>query len=363
MKDVFYTSTRAEVTDPAKWYQPDLSAVRKLEKLIDESGVLDVVSKGDVVAVKTHFGDRGTTRTLRSVFIRTVVEKVIEAGGRPFVTETTGLGMLRPRCTAVGRINIAEENGYTHQTLKAPIIIADGLLGFDYVEVPVEGKHIKSVKVAKAIAECDAVICCTHFKLHMQAGVGGSIKNVGVGCVAKPSKFDIHMSDYPQIDEEKCTKCDECVKICPGNAIEDYKINKEKCVKCLGCSEACDYGAVKTFWVFGRDVSERIVECTKGVFKVQKNFAYLNFLMDITPHCDCHPYSDLPVVPDLGIMASKDILAIDRASVDLYRQAENLSGALLKDKKFWDWTDVEGMLNYAEKLELGTQNYRLIEIS
>ncbi len=100
-----------------------MSAVKRLGKLVDESGVLDIVSKGDIVAVKTHFGDRGTTRTLRSVFIRTVVEKVIEAGGRPFVTETTGLGMLRPRCTAVGRINIAEENGYTHQTLKAPIII------------------------------------------------------------------------------------------------------------------------------------------------------------------------------------------------------------------------------------------------
>ncbi len=78
MKDVFYTSTRAEVTDPTKWYQPDLSAVKRLGKLVDESGVLDIVSKGDIVAVKTHFGDRGTTRTLRSVFIRTVVEKVIK---------------------------------------------------------------------------------------------------------------------------------------------------------------------------------------------------------------------------------------------------------------------------------------------
>jgi len=363
MKDVFYTNARAEVTDPGKWYQPDLSAVKKLGKLIDESGILDIFSKGDIVAVKTHFGDRGTTRTLRSVFIRAVVEKVIEAGGKPFVTETTGLGMLRARCTAVGRINIAEENGYTPQTLKAPIIIADGLLGFDYIEVPVSGKHIRSVKVAKAIAESDAVICCTHFKLHMQAGVGGSIKNVGVGCVAKPSKFDIHLSDYPRIDQERCTRCDECVRICPGNAIVDYQINMERCVKCLGCSEACRDDAVKTFWVFGRDVSERIVECAKGVFEVQSNFAYLNFLLDITPHCDCHPYSDIPVVPDLGIMASKDVVAIDRASVDLYREAENLSGALLNHRKFWDWTDVEGMLDYAEEFGLGTRNYRLIDVS
>lgn len=363
MKDVFYVDARAEVTDPSKWYQPQLSMVNKLKRLIEESGVLDIVSKGDVVAVKTHFGDRGTTKTLRSVFIRTVVEKVREAGGKPFVTETTGLGMIRPRCTATGRLEVAEENGYTQQTLKAPIIIADGLLGFDYVEVAVNGKHLKSVKVAKAIADCDAVICCTHFKLHMQAGVGGSIKNVGVGCVAKPSKFDIHMYDFPKIDPEKCTKCDRCVEICPGNAIQDYRIVEERCLKCLGCSEVCKEEAVKTFWVFGRDVSERIVECVRGVFEVQKNFAYINFLMDITPHCDCHPYSDIPVVPDLGIMASKDILAIDKASVDLYRKAESVEGALLKDRKFWEWTDVDGMLNYAEELGLSSLNYRLLELS
>jgi len=105
------------------------------------------------------------------------------------------------------------------------------------------------------------------------------------------------------------------------------------------------------------------VECAKGVFEVQSNFAYLNFLLDITPHCDCHPYSDIPVVPDLGIMASKDVVAIDRASVDLYREAENLSGALLNHRKFWDWTDVEGMLDYAEEFGLGTRNYRLIDVS
>lgn len=362
MKDVFYTDIRAEMIDPAKWYQPELSAVKKLQKLIEESGILDIFSRGDVVAVKAHFGDRGTTRTLRSVFIRAVVEKIAEAGGRPFVTETTGLGMVRPRCTAIGRINIAEENGYTHQTLKAPIIIADGLLGFDYVEVPIKGKHLKVVRVAKAIAECDAVVCCTHFKLHMQAGVGGSIKNVGVGCVAKPSKFDIHLRDYPEIDLEKCTKCDKCLEVCPSNAIENYVIRKDKCVKCLGCSEVCRDGAVKTFWLFGRDVSERIVECARGVLDVQKNFAYLNFLLDITPHCDCHPYSDLPIVPDLGILASKDALAIDKAGVDLYLGAKNLSNALLGEKKFWDWTDVEGMFSYAEEMGIGSQNYRLIRI-
>ncbi len=361
MSDVFYVNPRAEVTDPARWYQPNLSMVRKLEKLIDESGVLDVVSKGDLVAVKTHFGDRGTTKTIRSVFIRSVVEKVREIGGRPFVTETTGLGLTRLRSTAFGRLEIAEENGYTQQTVRAPIIIADGLLGFDFVEVPAKGKYLDKVYVAKAIAECDAVICVTHFKLHMQAGIGGSIKNVGVGCVAKPSKFDIHMSKYPEINE-KCTKCDKCIEICPANAIEDYRIVEEKCLKCTGCAEVCEYDAVNLYWTVGREVGERIVECARGIMDINSNFAYLNFLMDITPHCDCHPFSDIPIVPDLGILASKDMVAIDKASVDMYMRAEAIRGALLEKERFWPWTDVDGVLEYASELGLGSLDYRLVEV-
>ncbi len=359
--DVFYVSSRAEVTDPGKWYQPDLSLVRKLEKLIDESGITDIVSKGDLVAVKTHFGDKGTTRTLRSVFIRAVVNKVREVGGRPFVTETTGLGLTRIRSTAYGRMEVAAENGYTHHTLNAPIIIADGLLGFDFVEVNVEGMHLKRVKVAKAIVECDAVICCTHFKLHMQAGIGGSIKNVGVGCVAKPSKFDVHLSKLPEINE-KCTECGKCVEICPAKAIENFKIIEERCLKCLGCAEVCEEDAITTHWVYGRDVAERVVECARGVLNLNDNFAYINFLLDITPHCDCHPFSDIPVVPDLGILASRDIVAIDRASVDMYMSAPAIKDSLLENERFWSWTDVERMLSYAEELGLGSQRYRLVEV-
>ncbi|WP_290624017.1 MULTISPECIES: DUF362 domain-containing protein [unclassified Archaeoglobus] len=361
MSNVFYVNPRAEVTDPAKWYQPQLSMVSKLNRLIDESGVLDIISKGDLVAVKTHFGERGTTKTVRSVFLRAVVEKVRELGGRPFVTETTGLGLTRLRSSAFGRLEIAEENGYTQQTVKAPILIADGLLGFDFVEVPVNGKYIRKVCVAKAIAECDAVICVTHFKLHMQAGIGGSIKNVGVGCVAKPSKFDIHMSRFPEINEN-CTKCDKCVEICPTKAIEDYKIVEEKCLKCTGCAEVCEDDAVNLYWVFGREVGERVVECARGVLNANSKFAYLNFLVEITPHCDCHPFSDIPVVSDLGIMASKDMVAIDKASVDLYRKAEAVSGALLEKERFWPWTDVDRMLEYASEMGLGNLDYSLVEV-
>ncbi|MDI9611207.1 MAG: DUF362 domain-containing protein [Archaeoglobales archaeon] len=359
--EVFQVDSRAIVTQPEKWYQPKLSLVSKLKKLIDESGILEDVQKGDIVAVKTHFGDRGTTKTLRSVYIRAVVEKVIEAGGRPFVTETTGLGMIRPRCTAIGRLEIAEENGYTQQTLKAPIIIADGLLGMDFVEVPIDGKYLKKVFVAKAIAEADAVVFCTHFKLHMQSGIGGSIKNVGVGCVAKPSKFDLHASGYPKILAEKCTKCGKCIKICPTNAIQDYRIIEEKCLRCTGCAEVCKEDAVEINWLLGKEVGDRIVECAKGVSKVAKKMSFLNFILDVTPHCDCHPYSDNSLISDIGILASKDMVSIDKASYDLYLKAQPTSD-FLATNRFWQWTAPESMLEFAEELGLGEQRYKLTKI-
>ncbi|MCS7144273.1 MAG: DUF362 domain-containing protein [Archaeoglobaceae archaeon] len=359
--EVFQVDSRAIVLEPAKWYQPKLSLVSKLRKLIDESGILDKIQKGDIVAVKTHFGDRGTTKTLRSVYIRAVVEKVIEAGGRPFVTETTGLGMIRARSTAIGRLEIAEENGYTSQTLKAPIIIADGLLGLDFVEIPIDGRALKKVYVAKAIAEADAVVFCTHFKLHMQSGIGGSIKNVGVGCVAKPSKFDLHARGYPRIVAEKCTKCGKCIEICPVNAIQDYKILEERCLKCTGCAEVCKEDAVEMDWLLGKEVGDRIVECAKGVSKLLKKASFLNFLLDITPHCDCHPYSDNSLVSDLGILASKDMVSIDKASFDLYLKAQPTSDFLATDR-FWQWTAPESMLEYAEELGLGEQRYKLTKI-
>jgi len=360
MQNVYFVDSRAEVCEVEKWYQPKLSLIRKLEKLIDESSALDFIDKGDIVAVKTHFGERGTTKTLRPVFIRKIVDAVRKRGGEPFVTETTGLGIVKDRCTALGRLKIAEENGYTSQTLNAPIIIADGIKGYDYVEVEVNGKHLKKINVARAIADADAVICATHFKLHMMAGMGGSIKNIGVGCVAKPSKFDLHCPSYPSINE-KCNQCGECVEVCPSNAIVDFKVIEELCIKCGGCDEVCKQNAVELTWLTGKDISERIAECVSGVMKTVDNFAFFNFAIDITPHCDCHPYSDNPVVPDIGIFASNDIVAIDKACYDAFIKLEKNPDSLVKG--FWEWTDPLAQINHSEKLGIGESNYKIVDIN
>ncbi len=361
MSGVYYTDPRARVTNPSGWFQPDLSLVSKLRFLINKSGVFDFIEKNDIVAVKTHFGDRGTTKTLRSVYIRTIVKEIEKRGGRPFVTETTGLGLTRDRATALGRIDIAEENGYTSQTVGAPIIIADGLLGFDFVKVQIDGKILEEICVAKAFEHVDKVICATHFKLHMRGGIGGSIKNIGVGCVAKPSKYDLHSSNLPEINEN-CTECMRCVEICPVNAIENFKIDHSKCLKCIGCNEVCEYDAVSVGpWLGGAEICKRIVECAKGVFEVvgKENFAFINFMIDVTPHCDCHPYSDNPIVPDVGIFVSRDMVSVDAACLDVLKNLEANKDALTGEKKFWEWTSPEVQIEYAEKLGLGEKDYEI----
>ena len=366
MSDVFFTDVRAPVTDPSKWYQPELSAVSKFEKLVRETNLFDFIEKGDKVAVKIHFGLSGTTRVLRPVFVRKAVELIKDQGGRPFVTETTGLGLLYDKSHAIGRLMIAEENGFTQQTCQAPIIVADGLLGFDYTEREIDGKWIRKVHVARAIAEADKVVSLAHFKGHIRAGIGGAIKNIGVGCVAKPSKYSIHLSKPPEITE-KCTKCGKCVDICPADAIDGYRIDLNKCLRCLGCYEVCEYNALNIGdWLMGDEIAERIVECAKGVLEEvgRENFVYVNFAIDITPHCDCHPYSDQPMAPDIGIFASRDIVSVDTACYDALKRIPEVEGSLaekLEEKKF-PWTSPERQLIYAENLGIGERGYRIIEI-
>jgi len=369
ISQVYFTDSRAPVDQPDRWYQPKLSAVSKLERLMLKSGILDNISKGDQVAIKTHFGIHGTTKSLRPVFIRKVAQMVKDKGGMPFVTETTGLGMAKERSFAVSKIATAEENGYTSQTLSAPIIIADGLKGLDGVEVSVNGIQLKRAYVAKHIAEADKVISLAHFKGHMNSGFGGALKNIGVGCVAKTSKYDLHIREPPAIDPGRCTKCGACVEICPVDAIKDWGIDPKKCVRCQGCAEVCKDGAIPLNWVSSRDLSERFVDCAKAVIDCvgKENFRYVNFLLDITPHCDCCPYSDNPIVPDLGILASDDILAIDKASVDMVNQAPILPNSMAQngEDKFhsvFEWTHSKYQLEAAEKLELGSMEYNVIKV-
>lgn len=384
MSKIFYTDARAEIPlsevykGHISFFKPELSLVNKMKKIIQKSGILDIVEKNDHVAVKMHWGTQSTTRTIRSIFIRKVVEMLNEKGAYVFITESSGLGILRPRCFGIGRLRHAQEAGYTYETCLAPLIPADGLQGFNYVRVKVKGQQLKEVYVAKMIAEADKVISLAHVKGHPRTGIGASIKNIGVGCVAKPSKFKIHFYDeYPKIDKDKCNECGKCREICPADSITDeYYINPEICkdYRCLGCYEVCrEQRAIPLTWCNSKDTTIRIVDSAKAVIETvgKENFAFLNFILDVTPVCDCVPYSDTPFVPDLGILAGFDPLAIDKASLDMINQAQILSGSILTenvDNKiaaiYADSFECDPfhLIEAAKKLQLGNTEYFLQKI-
>jgi len=349
VSEVYLLDSRVPVKSFEHWSNHKLSLAYRLEELSRRSGFSGFIEEGDLVAIKVHFGDHGTTRTLRSLYIRKIVEIVKSLGGEPFVTETTGLGMLYDRNKATGRLKIAQENGYTFETLGAPIIIADGLKGFDYVEVEAP-EPLGKVAVARAIYEADKVVALTHVTAHMGSGFGGALKNIGVGCTAKPTKFDLHHNNMPRIIEEKCTLCRACEKVCPSGAIRAPEIDKNKCIKCDGCSEACREYAIEVEWTTGEELSHRIAKAAKAVLdsKGRENFFYFNFMLEVTPHCDCFSFSDSPLSKDAGILAGSDILAIDRASVDIINSGED------KFLNLYPETDYRVQFDTAEALGRGS---------
>ena len=315
----------------------------------------------------------GTTRTIRSLFVKKLVEKIKEKDAFVFITESAGLGLTQPRSFGVGRLEIARNNGYTSETCGAPLIPADGLLGLEDFVVPVDGLILKEVHVASIVKNVDKIITLSHFKGHPGLGVGGAIKNIAVGFAAKTSKYEFHIEDYPAFDKSKCTNCNDCINICPVNAIsKDIVIDKKKCVKCLGCVESCGEGALTAEWSDPEKRSEKMLDIFKAVqdHVGKDNIRYINFLMDITPICDCIPSSDNPIVPDIGILISRDPLAIDNASIDLVNQAPlNQSCAChFEDNKFaamYEGTfnaDPKYQLEAAKKLNVGKMEYKLIQI-
>jgi len=351
------------------WGKSRLSLPYRLQELAEASGFDSFIEEGDLVAVKVHFGDHGTSRTLRSPYIRKIVELIKAQGGDPFITETTGLGMVHDRSTALGRLKIAQENGYTSETCGAPLVIADGMKGFEYVEV--DGPMpMNKVALAGAIYEADKVVALSHVTGHMSSGFAGAIKNIGIGCTAKPTKFDFHLEDKPEIIEEKCTFCKECEVLCPSDAIEAPVIHKDRCIKCGGCNEVCRPKAIRMPWSSDVFLGERTAKAAKAVVdaKGRENFFYFNFLLEVTPHCDCFSFSDSPIVGDIGVLAGEDPLAIDKASEDLINSSQGLKNTMVEnhgikegeDKllKLWD-ADYRVQFNTAENVGLGTREYSI----
>lgn len=339
------------------------------------SRVSEVISTGDSVAVKVHMGEYGGSAYLQPPVVRRVCDLIKEAGGKPFVTDTTVLYPGR-RFTAGQYLATAAFNGFTEESMAAPVIIADGEGGYDGEWVHIAGRisdcSLDRVKVGRKILNADSMIVLSHLTGHALSGFGGSIKNVAMGCVTKESKAAQHRVGRGIIDLSRCTGCGKCVEACPFKALsmiaDKIARDEEKCMNCNDCLYLCPEGvfslppgAQERFQVY-------LAHAATGVLsRFRSRVAFINFVQDVAPMCDCAVPSGLPVVPDIGIVASTDVVAIDRASLDLVARSKPLG-------KFAHVSspDVLGEINGADslvqirtahELGLGTMEYRLKEVN
>lgn len=355
------------------------SMLERIQIALRRAGIEQVINEGDKVALKVHFGEQGNTAFVSPIFTREVVRLVKELGASPFVTDANTLysGM---RANAIDHIQCALENGFSYATIGAPIIIADGLNGHDAMEVRVEGKHFETVKLGAAAIEADAMIVISHVKGHEMAGFGGALKNIGMGLGCRSAKQRMHSGVKPEVQPEKCINCGKCIDWCAQRCISTYTyadgsrssfIDEERCVGCGECVAACAYGAIEVNWeTDAESFLERMVEHAAGAIanKMDKTL-YLSFMTNISPDCDCFAMSDAPVVGDIGVLAARDVVAIDQAAYDLIISAPGLPGSrgegleAGKDK-FQAIHGVDGAhaMVYAEGMGLGTRLYELKKV-
>ena len=373
--------------EQAKVYFSDLRApigtnlLKKLEKLIRTAGIDGIDMEKKLVAIKIHFGEPGNLSFLRPNYAKVVADVVKSMGGVPFLTDCNTLYVGR-RKNALEHMDAAYENGFSPFSTGCQIIIGDGLEGTDDVEVPVEGaEYIQTAKIGRAIMDADVFISLTHFKGHEATGFGGAIKNIGMGCGSRRGKMEQHNSGKPEVSKKKCVGCRQCAKQCGQDAISygpDRKasIDQDKCVGCGRCLGACNFDAI-----FNRnasandDLNRKMAEYAKGVVDGRPQF-HISLVMDVSPFCDCHPENDIPIIPDVGMFASFDPVALDQACTDACLRQPVMPGSRLDQYLHTEGcedhhdhfcnnfpeTNWRSCLEHAEKIGLGTRSYELIEV-
>jgi uncharacterized Fe-S center protein len=367
---------------PSKVYFTDLRAsfkknlLSKLTALLESVDLKGIIPPRSLVAVKLHFGEMGNLAFIRPNFIRRIVDYTKELGASPFLTDTNTL-YAGTRGNSVSHLKTAIENGFAYAVVNAPIIIADGIMGASYEEVRINKNILKTAFIGKDIFEADALISVAHFKGHEVSGFGGTIKNLGMGCASRKGKLQQHSGLSPKVNRKKCAGCGDCVEHCNQQAIslEGKKalIDQQRCVGCGECIIICPNKAIDVRWSSDTSLfQKKMVEYALAALTGKKGRSvFLNFLIQISPECDCVPFNDVPIVPDIGIMASIDPVALDQASADMVnRQAPLDNSRLMIHKKAGDdkfrgiYPEINWsvQLEYAEEIGLGNRDYELIAI-
>lgn len=352
----------------------------KLKKLIRKAGIESIDFEKKFVAIKMHFGELGNIAYLRPNYAKAVADVVAQAGGMPFLTDCNTL-YPGSRKNALEHISCAQENGFNEITTGCHVIIADGLRGTDDIIVPVNGgEYCKEAYIGRAIMDADVFISLSHFKGHEETGFGGALKNIGMGCGSRAGKMHQHNMGQPTVNPDRCRNCKRCAKECGSDAIKydtgKAVIDTELCKGCGRCIGSCAFDAISNrngnaFEILGC----KIAEYSKAVVDGRPNF-HISLICDVSPNCDCHGENDAPILPNIGMFASFDPVALDQACVDACQKAEPLRNSQLGDnlaKEGWHhhhdhfldsnpnvkWKET---LEHAEKIGLGTREYELIKV-
>ena len=382
-------------SDSARYEETDVNIWKaQLLEVIDDIVKTDVILAGSSLggwlsllavkdsftAIKIHFGEPGNLAYIRPNYAARMANLLRSFGAKPFLTDCNTLYSGR-RSNAVDHLQSAMENGFNPISAQCQVIIADGLKGTDYREIPVDGEYCPAPKIGTAIADADIIISMNHFKGHEQAGFGGALKNLGMGCASVGGKLELHASSQPKVATENCIGCNICVKHCAHDAIHlnaerKAEIDYTKCVGCGQCVALCQHdAAVVSDWDTSERLNYKIAEYSVAVLKDKPHF-HISFIMNVSPECDCWNHNDAAIIPDLGMLASADPVALDKACADLVIQAPVLhsDNVLAKKHEHEDLcgcdkfhmihpdTDWLAGLRHAEKIGLGTMDYELIKI-
>ena len=358
---------------------PSANLLKKLDNLVKKAGIETIDFDHKLTALKVHFGEPGNLAYLRPNWAARIVRLVKGKNANAFLTDCNTLYHGR-RSNGPDHLEAAFENGYNPFTTGCQVIIADGVKGIDYREIELGMEYCKSAKIGSAIADADVIISLNHFKGHEMMGFGGALKNLGMGCASVGGKLFLHSGSSPQIYETNCTGCRICEKYCNYDAIKVGRdkiahIDYEKCTGCGQCIAVCQYDASRVVWQNNSVlVNRRIAEYTYAVLKDKPSF-HINFIIDVSPNCDCWDFNDYPMVPNIGIAASFDPIALDQASADMVTAAPALPGSKICEdshKGNLEGEDKFGMthpdthwqsaLEHGEKIGLGTRKYKLIEV-
>ncbi len=367
---VFFTTFKAT-------YRENL--LQKLHRLMKEAGFEEIDFTDKYAAIKLHFGEYGNLAFLRPNYAKVVADYVKERGGKPFLTDCNTL-YVGSRKNALDHIETAYMNGFSPLQTGCHVIIADGLKGTDEALVPVNGEYVKEAKIGQAIMDADVFISLTHFKGHEATGFGGALKNIGMGCGSRAGKMEQHSSGKPTVHPDNCIGCGACLKICAHDApvISGGKavIDKDRCVGCGRCLAICPKDAIMTDWgATVPDLNRKMAEYSLAVTKGRPCF-HISLICDVSPNCDCHSENDIPIIPDVGMLASFDPVALDVACADLSNAMPAIDGSILGDnleaRGHGDGedhfvmthpdTDWQTCMDHAVKIGLGSRDYELIRI-